>query len=77
MDYTRGTRFYLSSVCFLLCVCLSFTQSSSPSPAAFVFASVRRVCRRHLLFGLASRLQMGLKLIVLEIGRFACACQFL
>lgn len=54
VDYTRGTRFYLSSVC--LCVCLSVP----PSPP-FVFASVRRVCRRHLLFGLASRLQMGTK----------------
>lgn len=55
VDYTRGTRFYLSSVC--LCVCLSVPPSSS----ALVFASVRRVCRRHLLFGLASRLQMGTK----------------
>lgn len=54
VDYTRGTRFYLSSVC--LCVCLSVP----PSPP-FAFASVRRVCRRHLLFGLASRLQMGTK----------------
>lgn len=47
-------------ICLLsVCVCLSLTQS--PSPAAFAFASVRRVCRRHLLFGLASRLQMGTK----------------
>lgn len=47
-------------ICLLsVCVCLSLTQS--PSPAVFAFASVRRVCRRHLLFGLASRLQMGTK----------------
>lgn len=76
MDYTRGTRFYLSSVCLCVCVCrllslrlrLLLRLSSRPSDG-FVVA----ICCLVWLHDF----KWGLKLIVLEIGRFACACQFL